>query len=122
LIEQLNKKHLYEVKETLKEFKKNNEISKYIINNKGLCLQNKTEGIKLPQINIKNNVEENTELKNYNIKKNNKYVKEYQCLENRSTCNEDFYAVNFREDYSMWLPPENQCGDGKTRLNQKFGY
>lgn len=28
----------------------------------------------------------------------------------------------FKEDYSMWLPPENQSGDGKTSLNDKFGY
>ncbi|KAJ8666909.1 hypothetical protein QAD02_008571 [Eretmocerus hayati] len=28
----------------------------------------------------------------------------------------------FREDYSMWLPPVNQSGDGKTSLNEKFGY
>eukprot|EP00731_Ephydatia_muelleri_P009500 Em0005g86a len=25
-------------------------------------------------------------------------------------------------DYSSWLPPDDQHGDGKTRLNEKFGY
>ncbi|XP_015602841.1 kanadaptin [Cephus cinctus] len=28
----------------------------------------------------------------------------------------------FREGYSMWIPPQDQSGDGKTNLNQKYGY
>lgn len=28
----------------------------------------------------------------------------------------------FKEDYSMWVPPQGQTGDGKTNLNDKFGY
>lgn len=27
-----------------------------------------------------------------------------------------------KEDYNMWLPPDNQTGDGKTSLNDKYGY
>lgn len=26
------------------------------------------------------------------------------------------------EDYSTWLPPQNQSGDGRTNLNDKYGY
>ncbi|KAG8222968.1 hypothetical protein J437_LFUL000263 [Ladona fulva] len=26
------------------------------------------------------------------------------------------------ENVSLWLPPENQTGDGKTKLNEKYGY
>lgn len=27
-----------------------------------------------------------------------------------------------RENYNMWVPPNDQSGDGRTTLNQKFGY
>ncbi|XP_033225490.1 kanadaptin [Belonocnema kinseyi] len=28
----------------------------------------------------------------------------------------------FKDDYCTWVPPEGQSGDGKTSLNEKFGY
>lgn len=33
-------------------------------------------------------------------------------------CDQDVYADN----YSMWIPPSDQAGDGKTCLNEKYGY
>lgn len=26
------------------------------------------------------------------------------------------------DDYSTWIPPQNQSGDGRTNLNDKYGY
>lgn len=26
------------------------------------------------------------------------------------------------DDYSTWLPPQDQTGDGRTSLNDKYGY
>lgn len=28
----------------------------------------------------------------------------------------------YSDDYSTWLPPQNQTGDGRTNLNDKYGY
>ena len=35
---------------------------------------------------------------------------------------ESYYKVGMDEKYDVWLPPQNQSGDGKTSLNEKLGY
>ena len=38
---------------------------------------------------------------------------------------EEYYAKLSKEDndnYATWLPPQDQTGDGRTKLNEKFGY
>ena len=35
---------------------------------------------------------------------------------------EEFYKVGMDSKYDVWVPPENQSGDGKTSLNEKLGY
>ncbi|KZC08662.1 PREDICTED: kanadaptin [Dufourea novaeangliae] len=34
------------------------------------------------------------------------------------SCDQDIFADN----YSTWVPPQDQAGDGKTSLNEKYGY
>lgn len=33
-------------------------------------------------------------------------------------CDQEIHADN----YSTWVPPSDQAGDGKTSLNEKYGY
>ena len=35
---------------------------------------------------------------------------------------EQYYKIGMDSKYDVWVPPSNQSGDGKTSLNEKFGY
>ena len=35
---------------------------------------------------------------------------------------DDYYEVGMDSKYDVWVPPQNQSGDGKTSLNEKLGY
>ena len=35
---------------------------------------------------------------------------------------DDYYKVGMDSKYDVWVPPQNQSGDGKTSLNEKLGY
>jgi len=35
---------------------------------------------------------------------------------------EEYYKIGMDSKYDVWVPPQNQSGDGKTSLNDKLGY
>ncbi|XP_066580937.1 kanadaptin-like [Prorops nasuta] len=56
--------------------------------------------------------------KDVKTKKKNLSKKDKVCKEMSKSYDQTTYS----ENYSMWIPPQNQSGDGKTSLNEKFGY
>lgn len=66
--------------------------------------------------------EEEVEKDNLKRKKRNQKRNQQRMEKAAKELQKGYDEDKFREDYSMWLPPENQSGDGKTSLNEKFGY
>lgn len=70
---------------------------------------------------IKISIEENTTEDAIKKKKNQRRIQQRQEkaeIEKRKGYAEDAK----KEDYNMWVPPKDQTGDGKTKLNERFGY
>ena len=57
---------------------------------------------------------------NQNIQSNASDVHEFVQNSDKNQIYEEMSAQDDR--YSAWLPPKNQTGDGRTNLNDKFGY
>ena len=57
---------------------------------------------------------------NQNIQSNTSDEHEFVQNSDKIQLYEEMSAQDDR--YSAWLPPKNQTGDGRTNLNDKFGY
>ncbi|XP_076643059.1 kanadaptin [Halictus rubicundus] len=60
----------------------------------------------------------NTIISTISVNKSSREKKRRQERRKVVSCDQDIYADN----YSMWTPPQGQEGDGKTSLNEKYGY
>lgn len=81
--------------------------------------------MKIKNVSIENeSVNNDDEIEKESLRKKLKNAKRNQqrLEKSKKDVDEDYDEDKFREDYSTWVPPENQSGDGKTSLNEKFGY
>jgi len=55
---------------------------------------------------------------------NHKCTNVHQNLETTNKLKQNSYEEMSEQDerYTAWMPPKNQSGDGRTSLNDKYGY
>lgn len=67
------------------------------------------------------NIDTETDERNANIIDDKKRRKDKK-LEKSKVSKKQYDQDVHSEDYSTWIPPQNQSGDGRTSLNDKYGY
>lgn len=70
---------------------------------------------------IMRNVNQETRKQNANIADDKKRKKDSKS-EKRKNIKKQYDQDVHSEDYSTWIPPKDQSGDGRTNLNDKYGY
>lgn len=98
------------------------ECEKSVPSKKELKSQSNTEMNDKPMC-ISSNVSQDTERceSDANIEDSKKRKKDRKFEKSKNLkghYDEDIYS----NDYSTWIPPQDQTGDGRTSLNDKYGY
>ncbi|XP_077266289.1 kanadaptin isoform X1 [Temnothorax americanus] len=70
---------------------------------------------------VTKNVDQETRKLNVNVSDDKKRKKESKSVKLKGIKKQYDQDVH-SEDYSTWVPPQDQSGDGRTNLNEKYGY
>lgn len=82
------------------------ETDDKLYNLESISESNRDAEVSIPDVNVADDKKRKKERKNEKSKNIKKHY------------DQDVHS----EDYSMWLPPQGQSGDGRTSLNDKYGY
>ncbi|KAL3276335.1 hypothetical protein HHI36_011718 [Cryptolaemus montrouzieri] len=116
--EMICQKLLSMVKEGVNEI--SNNIDAFVGESEQGEIENKIKSPE-PNLSIKLDTKKNSTDQSNKKNKNQRRIQHRQ--EKAEMDKEKGYQEDARkEDYNMWIPPSDQKGDGKTKLNEKYGY